>query len=136
MSKDFNLNIYNYTNSELLDLLSIEKPYNSNSITWSCEKLKDKLFKDSSKTDTDKAAINGFLRQVKTQLLKDCPIEEPTTDALMIKSDSSVLKKDEYSKKEFVSTFPHSSAPKNLNPLNLETVESDRSNLFLLQCPL
>ena len=123
MSKDFNLNIYNYTNSELLDLLSIEKPYNSNSITWSCEKLKDKLFKDSSKTDTDKAAINGFLRQVKTQLLKDCPIEEPTTDALMIKSDSSVLKKDEYSKKEFVSTFPHSSAPKNLNPLKRRLIK-------------
>ena len=120
MSNGFNLNVFSYKNDELLSLLSIQKPYTANNISWSCDKLRDRLFSDNSKTNSEKAAINGFLRQVKVKLMKEIPTT--SSDELMIRPDASAIGPENYTKKEFVPTYPGKQVAKNLNPIKRRTI--------------
>jgi len=115
MSNGFNLNVFSYTNDELLDLLSIQKSCTADNISWSCDKLRDRLFSDNTKSKSEKAAINGFLRQVKVKLIKEIPTA--SSDELMIRPDASAIGPEDYNKKEFAPTYPSKHSAKNLNPI-------------------
>ena len=130
MSAGFNLNIYNYGKKELEDLLSIQPPYSNDAVSSSCAQLRDRLFSDRSKSENDKARINGFLEQVKIRLIKDympqtkVPIRPnkfysqiDKSNTLMIPPDVSVLGPTQYKQTNFQPTFPVAKAPENLNPL-------------------
>ena len=71
MAHKFNLNVFSYDIDELEDLLSLEKPYSKDHLYHSCDALRKKLFSDESQTENDKAALNGFLKQVKIKLNRE-----------------------------------------------------------------
>ena len=128
MAQKFNLNVFSYDIEELEDLLSLEKPYSKNHLYQSCDALRKELFADESQTENDKAALNGFLKQVKIKLMRNCE-EVPESsqdliipkidkaDKMLVSPDVSVLNTDEYKTDEFVPTYPAENAAKNINPL-------------------
>ena len=127
MAQKFNLNVFSYDIDELEDLLSLEKPYSKDHLHQSCDALREKLFSDESQTENDKAALNGFLKQVKIKLNRNCEnlpeISEkkqliiPNVNEMLVTPDVSVLNPDEYREDEFVPTYPAENAAKNINPL-------------------
>ena len=127
MAQKFNLNVFSYDIDELEDLLSLEKPYSKDHLHQSCDALREKLFSDESQTENDKAALNGFLKQVKIKLNRNCEnlpeISEkpqliiPSINEMLVTPDVSVLNPDEYRQDEFVPTYPAENAAKNINPL-------------------
>ena len=125
MAQKFNLNVFSYDIDELEDLLSLEKPYSKDHLHQSCDALREKLFSDKSQTENDKAALNGFLKQVKIKLNRNCEnlpeISEqliiPNVNEMLVTPDVSVLNPDEYREDEFVPTYPAENAAKNINPL-------------------
>ena len=127
MAHKFNLNVFSYDIDELEDLLSLDKPYSKDHLYQSCEALRKKLFSDESQTENDKAALNGFLKQVKIKLNRNCKelpeISEkpqliiPNTNEILVTPDVSVLNTEEYKQDEFVPTYPAENAAKNINPL-------------------
>ena len=128
MSSGFNLNIFNYSQGELEDLLSLTKPYQNGQVETSCLTLRNQLFRDHSKTAQDKVRINGFLEQVKTRLIKGYRPRSPNMpprEQLMPPSlgvDESSLLPDQYRPVEFAPTYPAIIPPKNLNPLKKRTI--------------
>jgi len=127
MAQKFNLNVFSYDIDELEDLLSLEKPYSKDHLHQSCDALREKLFSDESQTENDKAALNGFLKQVKIKLNRNCEnlpeISEkpqliiPSINEMLVTPDVSVLNPDEYKQDKFVPTYPAENAAKNINPL-------------------
>jgi len=127
MAQKFNLNVFSYDIDELEDLLSLEKPYSKDHLYQSCDALRTKLFSDESQTENDKAALNGFLKQVKIKLNRNCEnlpeISEkpqliiPNINEMLVTPDVSVLNPEEYRHDEFVPTYPAENAAKNINPL-------------------
>lgn len=127
MAQKFNLNVFSYDIDELEDLLSLEKPYSKDHLYQSCDALRKKLFSDESQTENDKAALNGFLKQVKIKLNRNCEnlpeISEkpqliiPNINEMLVTPDVSVLNPEEYKHNEFVPTYPAENAAKNINPL-------------------
>ena len=127
MANKFNLNVFSYDIDELEDLLSLEKPYSKDHLYQSCDALRKKLFSDESQTENDKAALNGFLKQVKIKLNRNCEnlpeISEkpqliiPSINEMLVTPDVSVLNPEEYKQDEFVPTYPAENAAKNINPL-------------------
>ena len=107
MAQKFNLNVFSYDIEELEDLLSLEKPYSKNHLYQSCDALRKELFADESQTENDKAALNGFLKQVKIKLMRNCEeVPESSQDLIIPKIDKadkmlvsqevSVLNTDEF----------------------------------------
>ena len=127
MAQKFNLNVFSYDIDELEDLLSLEKPYSKDHLNESCDALREKLFSDENQTENDKAALNGFLKQVKIKLNRNCEnlpeISEkpqliiPSVNEMLVTPDVSVLNPDEYKRDEFVPTYPAENTAKNINPL-------------------
>ena len=124
MANKFNLNVFSYNTDELEELLSLEKPYSKDHLYQSSDELRNRLFSDNTQTNDDKAALNGFLKQVKMKLIKNCEENSPIPERphFIISRDQkapdvSVLNPDEYQQSEFVSTFPAENAAKNINPL-------------------
>jgi len=123
MSSGFNLNIFNYSQKELEELLSLTSPFQNNNVETSCLNLRNRLFRDHSKTADDKVKINGFLEHAKARLIKGYRPKSPTLpppNQLILKTpmvDDAALLPNEYQKVEFAPTFPTIVPPKNLNPM-------------------
>ena len=129
MSSGFNLNIFNYSQKELEDLLSLTAPYQDTNVETSCLTLRNRLFRDHSKTTQDKVKINGFLENAKARLIRGYRPKSPTlppreqlvpglNQVILKKSvDDSAIIPNEYQKVEFMPTFPTINPPKNLNPM-------------------
>ena len=117
MAHKFNLNVFSYDVEELEELLSLEKPYSKDHLYQSCDNLRKKLFSDESQTNDDKAALNGFLKQVKIKLSKNCKegAKFIIPNENLISPDVSVT--NEYNKTEFIPTYPKEESAKNLNPI-------------------
>jgi len=123
MSSGFNLNIFNYSQPELEELLSLTSPFQNNDVETSCLNLRNRLFRDHSKTADDKVKINGFLEHAKARLIKGYRPKSPTLpppNQLIVKTpmvDDAALLPNEYQRVEFAPTYPTIIPPKNLNPM-------------------
>ena len=123
MSSGFNLNIFNYSQQELEELLSLTAPYQNGDVETSSLTLRNKLFRDHSKTAQDKVKINGFLEHAKSRLIKGYRPKSPTLpprNQLILQTpmvDDSALLPNEYQPVAFAPTFPTIRPPKNLNPM-------------------
>ena len=142
MSNEFNLNVFNYTNSELLDLLSIEKPYSVYDIAESCNRLKERLFRDYTKTEGEKAAMNGFLKQVKSRLLSNAtsPIDPPTMPPpprqTSFRADKKILNIDTRFRENYYSTkstnFDIPIIINNVTSMKLVGLELPSNSIFMI----
>ena len=107
MSSGFNLNIFNYSQHELEELLSLTSPFQNNDVETSCLNLRHRLFRDHSKTADDKVKINGFLEHAKARLIKGYRPKSPTLpppNQLILKTpmvDDAALLPNEYQKVAF-----------------------------------
>ena len=123
MSSGFNLNIFNYSQDELESLLSLAAPYQDRDVETSSLNLRNRLYRDHSKTAQDKVKINGFLENAKARLIKGYRPKSPTLpprEQLIVRPpmvDDSAMLPNEYSRVNFAPTFPTLTPPKNLNPM-------------------
>ena len=118
MSSGFNLNLFNYSQKELEELLSLTTPYQNGDVETSSLTLRNKLFRDHSKSAQDKVKINGFLEHAKARLIKGYRPKSPTLpprNQLILqtpKIDDSALLPNEYQAVSFAPTFPSIRPPK------------------------
>ena len=106
----FNLEIDSYNNEELLELLSIKKPYSKNDVDENCQRIKTKLLDDYSQSAGVKRNIETFLDEVKQKL---------TNNSI----DVSVLVPEDYNIQKFTPTHPTSTPPKKINPIKQRLIK-------------
>ncbi len=82
MSEFFKLNVGEYTNDEMKDLLNLKEPFTMKDIVDSEELLREKLLKDNKVTSEKKQEILSFLAQVRGILIaeakRDYSLLQPT----------------------------------------------------------
>jgi hypothetical protein len=107
MSVNFELNIDNYTTLEIEKLIGLNKPYTSNDILKSSNKLRDQILLDGVINQDNKRDVISFIKQIVLKL-NDYLMDEKhlhASDILETSSNIQILRKDE-------PNFPISSAEK------------------------
>ncbi len=69
MNNSMNLDVNNYSNDELCNLVNLTYPYNNEEVVRNCSRLKDDILRDGSLGSQDKYSVSEFINNVQSNLL-------------------------------------------------------------------
>lgn len=69
MNASMNLDVEQYSNDELCNLVNLSYPYDDSDIVRNCSQLKDEILNGGSLASTDKAPVTNFINNVQRKLL-------------------------------------------------------------------
>ena len=69
MNNSMNLDVNNYSNDELCNLVNLTYPYNNEEVVRNCSRLKDDILRDGTLDSQDKYSVSEFINSVQSNLL-------------------------------------------------------------------
>ena len=100
MNNSMNLDVNNYSNEELCNLVNLSYPYNNNQVMQNCSRLKDEILSDGSLGSQDKQSVSEFINSVQQNLLFSLQTGVTEQEKLLTQKNTSGINNVETTNKQ------------------------------------